>query len=128
MPVFVWRDCGKPLSKAISVIGRGGLSIVVKAQCYKPEGRGFETRPGELFFLIYLIFPAALGPGVYSTSNGNEYQKQKNNASGGVESCRCIGLTTIPSSVSRLFIIVVVLRADSPGKAAQWFAESIPES
>jgi hypothetical protein len=24
--------------------------------------------------------------------------------------------------------IVVVLRADSPGKAAQWFAESIPES
>jgi hypothetical protein len=23
---------------------------------------------------------------------------------------------------------VVVLRADSPGKAAQWFAESIPES
>jgi hypothetical protein len=24
--------------------------------------------------------------------------------------------------------IVVVLRADSPGKAAQWFAVSIPES
>jgi hypothetical protein len=24
--------------------------------------------------------------------------------------------------------IVVVLTADSPGKAAQWFAESIPES
>jgi hypothetical protein len=26
------------------------------------------------------------------------------------------------------WLIVVVLRADSPGKAAQWFAESIPES
>jgi hypothetical protein len=34
------------------------------------------------FFSIYLIFPAALGPGVYSASNRNEYQKQKNNVSG----------------------------------------------
>jgi hypothetical protein len=32
-------------------------------------------------FLIYLILPAALGPGVYSASNRNEYQKQENNAS-----------------------------------------------
>jgi hypothetical protein len=31
---------------------------------------------------IYLIFPAALGPGVYSAFNRNEYQKQKNNVSG----------------------------------------------
>jgi hypothetical protein len=30
------------------------------------------------FFLIYLILPGALGPGVYSASNRNEYQKQKN--------------------------------------------------
>jgi hypothetical protein len=30
-----------------------------------------------LFFPIYLILPAALGPGVYSTSNRNEYQKKK---------------------------------------------------
>jgi hypothetical protein len=28
-------------------------------------------------FEIYLILPAALGPGVYSASNRNEYQKQK---------------------------------------------------
>jgi hypothetical protein len=34
------------------------------------------------FFSIYLIFPAALGPGVYSASNRNEYQKQKNNVAG----------------------------------------------
>jgi hypothetical protein len=26
-----------------------------------------------------IIFPAALGPGVYSASNRNEYQKHKNN-------------------------------------------------
>jgi hypothetical protein len=31
---------------------------------------------------MYLILPAALGPGVYSASNINEYQKQKNNVSG----------------------------------------------
>jgi hypothetical protein len=28
---------------------------------------------------IYLILPAALGPGVYSSSNRYEYQKHKNN-------------------------------------------------
>jgi hypothetical protein len=27
------------------------------------------------------LLPAALGPGVYSASNRNEYQKQKNNVS-----------------------------------------------
>jgi hypothetical protein len=35
--------------------------------------------PDEVIFKIYLILPAALGPGVYSASNRNEYQKQKNN-------------------------------------------------
>jgi hypothetical protein len=29
-----------------------------------------------------LTLPAALGPGVHSASNRNEYQKQKNNVSG----------------------------------------------
>jgi hypothetical protein len=29
------------------------------------------------FFSIYLIFPATLGPGIYSASNRNEYQKQE---------------------------------------------------
>jgi hypothetical protein len=39
-------------------------------------------RPDEVnaIFSIYLILPAALGPGVYS--NRTEYQKQKNNVSG----------------------------------------------
>jgi hypothetical protein len=35
----------------------------VKALCYKPEDRGFETRSGERISSIYLILPAALGPG-----------------------------------------------------------------
>jgi hypothetical protein len=55
---------------------------VVKALCYKPEGCGFETRLDYLIFSMYLILPAALGPGVYSASNRNEYQKQKNNVFG----------------------------------------------
>jgi hypothetical protein len=35
-----------------------------------------------IFFSIYLILAAALGPGVYSSCNINEYQKQKDNVSG----------------------------------------------
>jgi hypothetical protein len=37
---------------------------------------GIGRRVG--FFFIYLIFPAALGPGVHSASNRNEHQKHKN--------------------------------------------------
>jgi hypothetical protein len=48
-------------------------SVVVKAQSYKPEGRGFDNRWNE--FLNLPIFPAALDPGVYSASNRDEYQK-----------------------------------------------------
>jgi hypothetical protein len=33
-------------------------------------------------FSIYIILLAALGPGVYSASDSNEYQKQKNNVYG----------------------------------------------
>jgi hypothetical protein len=54
-------------------------SIVVKALRYKPEDR--RWRPDEVndfFFSIYLILPAALGPGVHSACNRNEYQKEKN--------------------------------------------------
>jgi hypothetical protein len=48
-------------------------SVVIQALCYKLEGRGFETRWGEQIFPIYLILLAALGSGVYSASNRNEY-------------------------------------------------------
>jgi hypothetical protein len=56
-------------------------SVVVKALCYKPEGGGFETRWSELFLTSYLILAVALGPGVYSASNRNMYQRHKNNFS-----------------------------------------------
>jgi hypothetical protein len=36
----------------VSYMLKGALgSVVVKALCYKPEGRGFETRCGEFFNL-----------------------------------------------------------------------------
>jgi hypothetical protein len=47
-------------------------SVVVKALCYKPEGRGFETQWGE-----FLNLPNPSG--VYSATNRNEYRKHKNN-------------------------------------------------
>jgi hypothetical protein len=57
-------------------------SVVLKALCYKLACHVLETLWGEcIFFLIYLIFPAALEPGVHSASDRNEYQKQKNNIS-----------------------------------------------
>jgi hypothetical protein len=45
--------------------------VVVETLCYEPEARGFQTRWGEPIFSIYLILPAAVGPGVYSASNRN---------------------------------------------------------
>jgi hypothetical protein len=51
-------------------------SVVVKALCYKPEGRG-SILDGVIF--LNLPIPSGLGPGVYSASNRNEYQKHKNN-------------------------------------------------
>jgi hypothetical protein len=52
--------------------------VVVEALSYEPEGRGFQTWWGKWIFSICLIIPASLGPGVYSASNRNEYQEQKN--------------------------------------------------
>jgi hypothetical protein len=43
-----------------------------------------EKTPGPCAvngFSIDLILPAVLGPGVYSASNRNEYQKERNNLS-----------------------------------------------
>jgi hypothetical protein len=53
-------------------------SVVVKALCYTPEGGGLETQYDELFFSLYFILPVAVGLEVYSASNRNEYQRQKN--------------------------------------------------
>jgi hypothetical protein len=46
------------------------------------EVAGSRSDEVNTFFSVYLILPAALGSGVYSTSNRNKYQKQKNNVPG----------------------------------------------
>jgi hypothetical protein len=53
------------------------VAQMIETLCYKPDGSGFETRLGKWTHSIYLIFPQALGSGVYSASNKNEYQKQQ---------------------------------------------------
>jgi hypothetical protein len=47
---------------------------------YTTSRKVMGSRPDEVneFFSISLIILAALGPGVYSAYNRNEYQKQKN--------------------------------------------------
>jgi hypothetical protein len=47
------------------------IKVVVKALCYVNK-----------LFSIYLTLPAALGLGVHSVSNRNQYKKQKNNVYG----------------------------------------------
>jgi hypothetical protein len=72
---FADRSISFDFGPLLFLCARG--SVVFKAQWYKPEGRGFETRVGE--FLICLILSARLGPAFHSASNRNEYQKYKNN-------------------------------------------------
>jgi hypothetical protein len=76
-PRFLYSTIKRPLFPLDTV------AYLVEALCYKTKGRVFETPWGEWFFSIYLVLPAALGPGIYSASNRNEHHKQKNNVSGG---------------------------------------------
>jgi hypothetical protein len=75
--------------------------MVIFVYCFERGARGSVVSWGTMlhfFFSIYLIFPAALGPGVGSASNRNEYQE----SSWGVEGGRRVRLTALPPSVSRL--------------------------
>jgi hypothetical protein len=76
-------------------------STVVMAQCYKPEGRGFKTRWSEWIFSIYLILPAALGPGAFSAEQKWIPEAEKS-CFWGAERGRCVELTALPPSLSRL--------------------------
>jgi hypothetical protein len=82
------------LISSSSVWGVPG-GVVVKALCYKTEGRWFNSPSGNTIFSNYLILPAALGSGVYSASYRNEYQKQKK-CFWAVKSGRCVRLTLPP--------------------------------
>jgi hypothetical protein len=60
------------------------FSVCTLTRRYVTNRKVSGSRPDEVndFLSSYLIIPVALGPGVYSASNRNEYQKHKNNVSG----------------------------------------------
>jgi ABC-type uncharacterized transport system permease subunit len=61
-----------------------GYAVVYWLRHYATSRKVAGSTPDEViqFFSMYLIVSAAIGPVVYSASNRNEYQKQKNNVSG----------------------------------------------
>jgi hypothetical protein len=57
-----------------------GYEVAKWLSHYATNRKVAGSKPDEVFFfLIYLIIPAALGPGGYIASNRNEYQKHINN-------------------------------------------------
>jgi hypothetical protein len=76
LELYLYSRLLRPTSLYLINWGARG-SIVVKALA--TNRKVACSISDEVTFLIYLILPAALGPGVYSASNRNEYQKQKNN-------------------------------------------------
>jgi hypothetical protein len=71
------RNVHKDITCYCSSNGTTGR-VVVKALSYKRV-----RDPMRWIFSICLILSAALGPGVYSAPNGNEYLKHKNNNNSG---------------------------------------------
>jgi hypothetical protein len=63
---------GNWFSEVLSCMGACG-GVVVKALCYKPAGRGFDSRWCHWNFSV-TSFRSHYGPGVDSASNRNEYQ------------------------------------------------------
>jgi hypothetical protein len=51
------------------------VAQLVEALCYKPEGRGFDSRWYHWNFSLTYSFRPHYGPGVDSASNRNEYQE-----------------------------------------------------
>jgi hypothetical protein len=97
------------------IIGTRG-SLVVKALCYKPEARWFET-PWKEWFFINLPNSSFRGkPWGLLASNKNEYQRQKYNCLHGVQRGRRVMLTITPPSVSRLSTQSEVLNITRPDR------------
>jgi hypothetical protein len=77
------------------------VALLVEALWYKTEGRWFECRWDNWMFSIYLILPAALGPGFTQPLIEISAKKTKIMFFRSRVS-RCVGLTILQPSVSRL--------------------------
>ena len=67
------------------------MAQLVEALRYNPEGHWFDSRWRHWNFSFTYSFRSHYGPGVYSTSNRNEYQEYFLGGKDG----RCVGLTTL---------------------------------
>jgi hypothetical protein len=69
--MFINQNQYRPFHLCLDIaVGWGPMLLV---------GRSRDRDPmRSVIFVIYLLLPAALCTGVYSASNRNEYQKQKN--------------------------------------------------
>jgi hypothetical protein len=65
------------ISISSTIVGACGSVMIIKH--YATDRKVAGSIPDEVNFQIYLILPATPGPGVYSASNRNEYQKHKSN-------------------------------------------------
>jgi hypothetical protein len=69
-------------------------------------------------FSIYLMLPTALGPGVHSAPNSNEYQKQKKNVVWGVErGCGILNISQTCRPSRRAFSIRITKDRTRASKA-----------
>jgi hypothetical protein len=73
---------GAVLSSSLGLGDRASTATVTQARGSVARRSRVRDPTRSLNSSLYLILPAALDPGIYSASNRNEYQKQKNNVSG----------------------------------------------
>jgi hypothetical protein len=100
------RDTFYPQKLALTSPTSGGRSIGIVPS---------RTQATEF---LDLILPAALDHGVYSASNRNEYQKQKK-CFWGETLGRCVGVRTLPPSMSRLSRQCGILNISQPHRPSR---------
>jgi hypothetical protein len=68
-------ECGFIWNVQIYINYMHAVILLVEALCYKPEGRGFESRWGHWIFQAIESFQPHFDPVVDSASNRKEYQE-----------------------------------------------------
>jgi hypothetical protein len=89
---------------------------MVKALCHKLEGRGFETGRSEICIFFFNLPNPSMGFSQHLTDMSFRSRKVCVRE---IDRCRCIGLTNLPPSVSRLtgkFGMLNILHSYSPSR------------